>query len=351
MVKAYSRINWQNQPSTATAVGATNLNKLDLATNSIDDRVVAMDISKANASVVNALVKNVTFNSVNGQFTVTYQNGTTAIIDTVMEKVVTNFTFNSTTQKIDLVLADGTTQSIDISSFVTNVDFKNSPTIGFSLDVGKTRADIVDGSVTAEKLQPNYLADITVQAQIASTQALQSKRYAVGGVQAGDLTDNALYYKQQAEYYAEQAQAIVGFEVDMVPTDGSNNPVASNGVFDALGGKAPTVHNHDDRYHTETETVNLINAAVAGLVNSSPTTLDTLKELATALGNDPNFATTIANALGLKAPSLNPVFTNAKSVVGTDYAVARHRNIYLTTVVPTTVPAGLGNGDLIFVHE
>ncbi|WP_197435402.1 hypothetical protein [Agrobacterium vitis] len=41
-----------------------------------------------------------------------------------------------------------------------------------------------------------------------------------------------------------------------------------------------------------------ISAAIAALVNSSPAALDTLNELATALGNDPNFATTMSTALG-----------------------------------------------------
>lgn len=39
---------------------------------------------------------------------------------------------------------------------------------------------------------------------------------------------------------------------------------------------------------------------VAGLVNSAPATLDTLKELSDALGNDPNFATTVSNKIGTK---------------------------------------------------
>lgn len=43
-------------------------------------------------------------------------------------------------------------------------------------------------------------------------------------------------------------------------------------------------------------------AAISALVNSSPATLDTLNELANALGNDPNFATTIATSLGNKQP-------------------------------------------------
>lgn len=42
-------------------------------------------------------------------------------------------------------------------------------------------------------------------------------------------------------------------------------------------------------------------AAIAKLVDSSPGALDTLNELAKALGNDPNFATTVTNALANKA--------------------------------------------------
>ncbi|WP_145592601.1 phage tail protein [Yersinia bercovieri] len=43
-----------------------------------------------------------------------------------------------------------------------------------------------------------------------------------------------------------------------------------------------------------------VQAALAALVASSPAALDTLKELADALGNDPNFATTMTNALAGK---------------------------------------------------
>lgn len=49
--------------------------------------------------------------------------------------------------------------------------------------------------------------------------------------------------------------------------------------------------------------------AIANLVNSSPAALDTLNELATALGNDPAFATTVTNSLGLKAPLASPALT------------------------------------------
>lgn len=49
-----------------------------------------------------------------------------------------------------------------------------------------------------------------------------------------------------------------------------------------------------------------VQAAVAALVASSPAALDTLNELAAALGDDPNFATTMTNALAAKAPLASP---------------------------------------------
>lgn len=48
-----------------------------------------------------------------------------------------------------------------------------------------------------------------------------------------------------------------------------------------------------------------VNNKVAGLVDSAPTTLDTLNELAAALGDDPNFATTVANQIGNKVDKVD----------------------------------------------
>lgn len=52
-----------------------------------------------------------------------------------------------------------------------------------------------------------------------------------------------------------------------------------------------------------------VQAAIAALIASSPGALDTLNELAAALGNDPNFAATVTNALALKAALASPAFT------------------------------------------
>jgi hypothetical protein len=64
-----------------------------------------------------------------------------------------------------------------------------------------------------------------------------------------------------------------------------------------------------------------VTAAVAAVVAASPASLDTLRELATALGDDANFSATVTNALAAKAPLASPTFTGTvggitKSMVG-----------------------------------
>lgn len=60
-----------------------------------------------------------------------------------------------------------------------------------------------------------------------------------------------------------------------------------------------------------------INNAVAALVDGAGTTLDTLKELADALGNDANFATTIAEQMGKRVRVDAPqTFTVAEQAQG-----------------------------------
>lgn len=54
--------------------------------------------------------------------------------------------------------------------------------------------------------------------------------------------------------------------------------------------------------NTQIATTAYVRAAISALVGSSPEALDTLNELAEALGNDPNFATTMTNALAGKQP-------------------------------------------------
>lgn len=189
MDKVYTRIVWENQPSNNTALGATNLNKMDVAINTIDDRVVGMDTSKANQSTVNTVVQSITYNESTGVLTITKVNGTSTNIDTKLEKLAVNFVYNPETQQLDITLDDGTVQHVDMSALVTQYEFEDTDTVSFSVETdGTIKANVIPGSITGEMLEPNYLADIIVQANIATTAA-----------------GNSLTYRNQSEEFAEQA--------------------------------------------------------------------------------------------------------------------------------------------------
>jgi hypothetical protein len=64
-----------------------------------------------------------------------------------------------------------------------------------------------------------------------------------------------------------------------------------------------------------------VNNAIASVINSAPAALDTLDELAAALGDDANFASSVTTSLASKAPIASPTFTGTvsgitKSMVG-----------------------------------
>ena len=86
--------------------------------------------------------------------------------------------------------------------------------------------------------------------------------------------------------------------------DGNGNPVMKNLTITADGVRFPDNTLQVTAVTPPDPAVWATNSSVdtklAGLVNSSPSTLDTLGELATALGNDANFATTVTNSIATK---------------------------------------------------
>jgi len=68
-------------------------------------------------------------------------------------------------------------------------------------------------------------------------------------------------------------------------------------------------------------TQSYVNTAVSNLVDSAPSTLDTLNELAAALGDDPNFATTVTNSIAGKVSKSGDTMTG-DLVIGTAASAA-----------------------------
>ncbi|EEQ0847936.1 phage tail protein, partial [Salmonella enterica subsp. enterica] len=150
---------------------------------------------------------------------------------------------------------------------------------------------------------------------------------------------------QEAKQYRDEAQQIVdglnatnasttekGLVQLCSATDNDSEalaatPKAVKTVMDEVKTKAPldspvftgtptTPTPPDDAAGLEMANAAFVRKLLARLVDSSPETLDTLNELAAALGNDPNFATTMTNALAGKQP-LSDVLTSLSSLPAT----------------------------------
>lgn len=198
MQKIYNRINWENFPSEKTAVNESNLNKMDLAIDNLDDRVVAMDASKVDLTKANELVKEILWDESNGTLTVVKMNGSKAVIDTKLEKLAVNFKYNPQTQQLVITLDDGAAQNVDLSALITQYEFKDSDIIAFEITDGKVKSIVKNGSITEDKLQPNFLAYIKVE----SAKAVASAK------SAGESETNAAKSATDAKDSADRAQGI-----------------------------------------------------------------------------------------------------------------------------------------------
>lgn len=98
--------------------------------------------------------------------------------------------------------------------------------------------------------------------------------------------------------------------------------------------------------YTKTQTNSQIDTKIAELVNQAPETLNTLDELAAALGDDPNFATTITNMIGTKANSAD-VYTKTDCNSAINTAISNKvtstdvTNIKVVSEIPTIQENGI----------
>lgn len=261
--KQYNRINWQNRPSTATALGATNLNKIDVFCNNVDNALIQMDAAKLNVATANSMLASVGFNQETGVFTFKELGGTTYTYDLNLEKIPVSFTLTEEGVLI-MTTEDGTEWECNIADLIKDYVFDDSETIAFEKefvgtdDEGKgsyhVSASVKAGSINENHLDPDYRADILTyktQAQEAANDSLtyskDSKRWAVGDAEyEGSETDNAKYYKEQAEaakVAAEQArdeaQAATGTvvmtnsQIGVGKPDGTTMTVDQTGTFSA----------------------------------------------------------------------------------------------------------------------
>lgn len=209
----YTIVGWLNFPDTSTPVGQKNLRHMDNGILQCAQYILSLSQDKAENSEVNTLVQNVTLDVHTGILTVTLKNGTVTTYDLAIEKVIVNFTINDDNELV-LELADGEEIVIDLTRFVYNVS--STATIAMQISNRTITAEVVDGSITLEKLEQSVITTLRqymLDAQSAAASAEQyytaSKSWAVGetGSRNGEDEDNSKYYSQIAKNEADRAES------------------------------------------------------------------------------------------------------------------------------------------------
>jgi len=183
--------------------------------------------------------------------------------------------------------------------------------------------EIADDAITSDhigdgEVHTAALADSSVTNAKIADNAIDSEHYADGSIDTAHIADNAVTAAKIAAGAAVPSQS--GQSGKYLTTDGTN---ASWGTITqetassiltkvktvdgaSSGLDADLLDGQQGSYYT-----GYTDTAISNLVDTAPGTLDTLNELAAALGDDANFSTTVTNSIATKLPKAGGTMTGA----------------------------------------
>ena len=272
------------------------------------------------------LVKNQTTKAQNGIYIVAASGAPTRAtdFDTASEVDSGDFVFvdQGTTQANTGWVQINTPATIGTDS-IDFVQFSGAGTYlaGSALTLTGNTFSIADGAITSAKIADgaivngdinasaaiaqskiaNLTTDLAAKAPLASPTFTGTVTLPTGTVTSAMIADGAIVNGDINASAAIAQSKIANLTTDLA----AKAPLASP----ALTGvpTAPTATAGTNT--TQVATTAFVGTAVADLVASAPAALNTLNELATALGNDASFSTTVTNSIATKAPIASPTFT------------------------------------------
>lgn len=208
--------------------------------------------TKLDKTTGNTLLQNVTFNENDGKITFVKLDGTTVVIDTLLEKLLINFSYNEETQQIVLTEVDGTVHYIDISALVDTDEIISSDQINVINNDGVITLVVKEGSITKEMIDPQYREELATLVENAQTSANNASTYATN---AKTSETNALTYSNNANRDANLAKNYSESASDsLIEVNASKNlakQYAEESEYWAIGSKNGVAQgdNTDSKYY------------------------------------------------------------------------------------------------------
>lgn len=177
----------------------------------------------------------------------------------------------------------------------------SSPTVEVTANTFEVFGSI--GTHAAVTANVHGIADTSILVTTTGTQTLTNKTITTpaglvkGDVGLGDVDNTA----DTAKPVSTAQQTALDLKANLNSPTFTGTPTLPTGTI------ATTQTAGDSS--TAVATTAFVSTAVSNLVDAAPAALNTLDELAAALGDDANFATTVSTSIGLKAPIDSPTFT------------------------------------------
>lgn len=289
---------------------------LDTISEDITNRYTKKQVDDLIDTETGVLVSDIAIDLTTGIITITKKDGTVSTVDTALEKVPSTFEFVQDTANdkyyIKVTNLDGTSSQTEVTNLMNQYTFTSGDKILFTvLKSGTTttvNASIKAGSITMteldaavkeyfDNLASAVAADKSIVSadkqsvvdasqtvtqnvtlvleskQTAEDNATLSKSYAVGGTgsRAGENTDNAMYYANQAKTAKEAAEAAKNEAQEIVGGDfatrsqletKANKPMESVITLSASGW-AEGVYSLESAYPNETYDIDIALSSTA----------------------------------------------------------------------------------------
>ena len=219
-----------------------------------------------------------------------------------------------------------------LSNFAANEHFRQADIV--------TVSTITTGEWNATPIAHAYIGNDAIEGDNLADNAVDSEHYTDGSIDTAHIADDQVTYAKMQNVSATDRilgrdSSGAGIIEEITPanlkTMLSLNNVENTALSTfagtsnintlassiSLGGSPTTTTQSAGDSSTKIATTEFVSTAVSNLVDSSPAALNTLNELAAALGDDANFSTTVTNSIATKAPLASPTFTGTVTMPAT----------------------------------